>query len=89
MVTNTFFLSLFFTFEDVKLPSKATVGVCFLGSIHLRAEISGLEFWPVFQAEISGLFYSGPNSRPEFQAKMSSQKIPCRNIMTSLEFPGF
>ena len=49
----------------------------YIGSIHLRAEIafqaeiSGLEFWPVFQAEIS------------------SQKIPCQNIMNSLDFPGF
>ena len=44
----------------------------YIGSIHLRAEIafqaeiSGLELWPVFQAEISGLIFSDQNFKPKF-----------------------
>ena len=70
-----------------------------LGSIHLRAEIafqakiSGLEFWPVFQAEISGLIFSGQNFRPKFQARILGRNLKPensmqKNIMRSLDLPG-
>ena len=59
----------------------------YIGSIHLRAEIafqaeiSGLEFWPVFQAEISGLIFSGQNFRPKFQARISGRNFKPENSM--------
>ena len=34
--------------------------------IAFQAGIFGLEFWPVFQAEIFGSFFPGQNSRPKF-----------------------
>ena len=69
--------------------SRVTGG-CLLGAIHLQAEIAfqarifGLEFRPVFQAGIFGLFLSGQNSRPEFfrpefQAEIFQARIPSQN----------
>ena len=68
----------------------------FYGSIHLRAEIAfqaeipGLEFWPVFQAEISGLIFPGQNFRPKFFRPEFQAKIPGQNSKPKFwaEIPG-
>ena len=78
--------------HQVCSPSKIVIFRLDTKSIHLRAEIafqlqaeiSGLEFWSAFQAEISGLIISGQNSCQNFRPKFS-----CRNIMRSLDLPGF
>ena len=75
--------------SDVIVLSNNDV-ICHFGSIHLRAEIafqaeiSGLEFWPVFQAEISGLIFSGQNFRPKFHAR-----IPCQNFKPENSMPKY